>query len=211
MDKIAYGAIAAIGIAAIAIVVVFIGPSFNRLFISESPRPNAESMTPALELSLDNVNIYKTSDNTATVQVNFAAHNAGKNTAILQTVQYNVLVNGTKIASGAIGKQSEDVISGQANVYPVLANDTMHVKDTQSFSKSAVGSSIWDVITNGKASYLVRGIYLFRDNTNLQAEGLVKDFELTYPPQTMAAIPPNNLNNASANTTLKHAQTIALP
>lgn len=210
MPYIAAGVIAAI---AILIFILLVGSSFSRIFIGESPKSNAESITkPEIELGVDNVNVNKTSENTAVMQVSFAVHNTGKSTAILQTVQYSILVNGIKIASGAIGRQSEDVISGQASVYPVLAGDTIHPKDIQSLNKSAVGSSVWDSITGGKVSYAVKGIYLFRDNTNLQAEGVVKDFELAYPPTTTApAVTPNNQNNSSAGSSLpKLVQTIPL-
>jgi hypothetical protein len=134
---------------------------------------------------------------------------------MLQTVQYSVLINGAKIVSGAVGKQSEDVINGQADIYPILANDTVHLKDTQSFSKSAVGSTIWDNIASKKAKYIVKGIYLFRDNTDLQATGVENDFELAFPSTTTAAPVIANLNNRNSSTGVaalpKLVQTVPLP
>ncbi len=208
---IAAGVIASVA----AVVFIFlIGSSFNRLFISESTKPNAEgTATPTVELNLDKVSVNKTSNNTAAMQVSFAVRNSGRSTAMLQTVQYSVLVNGIKIVSGAVGKQSEDVLSGQGDIYPILANDTVYLKDTQSFAESNVGSTIWDEIAAKKANYIVKGIYLFRDNTRLQAAGVEKNFELAFPPTTASVIAnPNNQNNSSIITTLpKLVQTISLP
>jgi len=173
------------GISALAIFfALMIGPSFNRLFFNDELSQSSAVVSPVISLSIDRIHVNKTSDNTARMQTTFAAYNHGKNTAILDNVQYTIYANNnTKIAFGSIGSQTDDVIQGQASVYPVIAGDTVKISDQQTLTKSIVGNdTLWQSIINGNTSYVIRGIYTIRDNSNLQAEGMQKDFELVFSP-----------------------------
>jgi hypothetical protein len=62
-----------IGVIAVVVFVFLVGSSFNRLFISESTKPDAEGITtPIVGIDLDKVNITDASNDTAIVQVSFA-------------------------------------------------------------------------------------------------------------------------------------------
>jgi hypothetical protein len=78
-------------------------------------------------------------------------------------------------------------------------------------SKQSVDAQMMMGHTSGKANYVVKDIYLYRDNTNLQAEGIEKDFELAYPPTAVAAAPINQNNPSGGGTMLKRVQIIPLP
>lgn len=177
--------IAASVISAVAIFfALMIGPSFSRLFINDEPVQDSAATSSAISLSVDRIYTNRTSASAAQMHTTFAARNQGKNTAILDNVQYSVYMgNSTKIASGSIGRETDDVMQGQESVYPVIAGNTLKVSDVKTLTRSAVNNdTLWQSIINGSASYVVRGIYTIRDNSNLQAEGIQKDFEMTYSP-----------------------------
>jgi hypothetical protein len=177
-----------IGTGAVSVVAVvfalLIGPSFNRLFINDEAAQGSAVLSPVISLSVDRIDVNKTSENAAQIHTTFAAHNQGKNTALLDNVQYSIYVNNnTKIASGSIGRQTDDVIQGQESIYPVIGGYTLKVSARQTLARSAVNNdNLWRGIMNGSMSYIIRGIYNVRDNSNLQAEGIQKDFEIAYSP-----------------------------
>jgi YVTN family beta-propeller protein len=200
-----YVIIAAAAVSVVAIIfAMLIGPSFSRLFINDEVAQESGIANPVISLSIDHVEVNKTSDNTAQVQTTFAAHNQGKNTVILDNVQYGVFIdNNTKIVSGSIGSETDDVIQGQASVYPVIAGDTLKVSDAQTLTRSAINNdAAWRDIINGRVNYIVQGIYTERDNSYLQAEGVQNNFELTYSPAQNT----DNQTSSSSVTLLKSIQ-----
>lgn len=174
---------------AICAVILFfgfmMGPSFNRLFISDKPAQGLATNSPAMTLSIDRIDFNRTSENSVQLQTTFAAYNQGKFTTILNNVQYGIYVNNgnTKIASGSIGRQTDDVIQGQESVFPVMAGDTLKISDAQTLTRSLINNeTLWNAITNGSTNYILRGIYEIRDNSDLQASGTQRDFEIAFPP-----------------------------
>lgn len=195
-----------IGGAVSALIIFFallIGPSFNRLFIGDEPVQGSSIASPVITLSVDHMAVNKTSDNAVQLHTIFAAHNPGKNTVMLDNVQYGIYVNNnTKIASGSIGWETDDVIHGQESVYPVIAGDTLRISDEQTLTKSAVHNdeTLWHSIVNGNASYVIRGIYMIREDSELQASGNQKDFEIPYSQHQ------NSNNHTSGVTFVKSLQ-----
>jgi YVTN family beta-propeller protein len=214
---IAFGAIAAIGI---LFFIVFVGPSFNRLYFQENPpgvtasnnntsQGNSTSSS-TISLTVDKINFNKTSDNTANMQISFGIHNTAHNTAILETIQYGVYMDGSKIVSGAIGTKSDDVIRGQGGMFQVLGENSLSLKDIQTIRKSGIGENNWNRIQSGnELDYSVRGIYSIRDNSDLQAAGTDRDFELSYHYSPNSITSSHNPTSGSI-TPLKLVQTIPL-
>ena len=194
-------AAAAVSAAAIAFGIL-VGSSFSRLFVDDEVVQGSALASPAISLTVYNVGVNETSENTAQVQTTFAAYNHGKNTALLDDLEYSIYVNNrTKIVSGSMGGETDDVIQGQASVYPVIAGETLKVSDKQTLTRSAVNNdTLWRGITNGSVNYDIRGFYTVRDNSYLQAEGIQKDFEIAYSPDQ------NNSQPSSSVTFVKSAQ-----
>ena len=86
---------------------------------------------------------------------------------ILDNVQYSVFIdNNTKIVSGSIGREMDDVIQGQASVYPVIAGDTLKVSNAQTLTRSTINDdTAWRDIIDGRVNYTAQGIYTVRDKT----------------------------------------------
>ena len=126
---------------------------------------------------------HKTLDNknTATLQVAFDVHNPNANTMILDGIHYNLYVKNVLITSGDIGTEApEDVIRSQ-NGFPVIANSTVTLKDTQAIHRNNMNTITWDNIAEGKTNYVINGTYSYRQTAGLQASGGANQFSLTFP------------------------------
>lgn len=145
--------------------------------------PTAVSMTvKPIDIKVKNV-ASKTLDNksTATLQVAFDVHNPNANTMILDGIHYNLYDKNVHIASGDIGTEApEDIIRSQ-NGFPVIANSTVTLKDTQAIHRNNVNTITWENIAEGKANYVINGTYSYRQTAGLQASGGANQFSLTFP------------------------------
>jgi LEA14-like dessication related protein len=120
--------------------------------------------------------------NAANLRIAFDIHNPNANTMILDGIHYNVYVNNVLITSGNIGTEApEDVLRSQQG-FPIIGNSALTLKDTQAIiQQSNINAIIWDKILQGKASYIVKGTYYFRQTANPQASGGANEFNLAFP------------------------------
>lgn len=226
MKKVAYLATIVIATMGAIFFVIFVWPSFDRLFVQENPTVATANTQlanqSAVILAIDKMAFNKTGEDTAKMQIGFSVKNTSKNTAILETIQYSVYLNGSKIASGAVGKESDDIIRGQGDLYQVLGSSNLSVKDVQMIKKSDIGENNWNKITAiiDKQKYTVKGVYSVRGNAAAQPSGTDRDFELTYPssPAPLGDINNNNANIenknnnlSSSSASLKLIKAISLP
>ena len=194
-----YSVIGVIGAAVITF--VFLGNgSFNRVLINGdetkhttpaahtststsiyAPTAAATTVNP-IDIKVKNV-ASKTLDNksTATLQVAFDVYNPNANTMILDGIHYNLYVKNVHIASGDIGTEApEDIIRSQ-NGFPVIANSTVTLTDTQAIHRNNVNTITWENIAEGMANYVINGTYSYRQTAGLQASGGANQFSLTFP------------------------------
>jgi len=192
-----YSVIGVIGAAIITF--IFLGNgSFNRVLINEEATkhntpaatsvptsiyaPTAVAVTvKPIDIKVKNV-ASKTFDNKsiATIQVAFDVHNPNANTMILDGIHYNLYVKNVPIASGDIGTEApEDIIRSQ-NGFPVIANSTVTLTDTQTIHRNNMNAISWDNIAEGKANYVINGTYSYRQTAGLQASGGANQFSLTF-------------------------------
>jgi len=177
------------GVAVIAIIIfVFLGNSnfnFNPTFSSNPSSNQTASNGQPLELSIKNVNATKLDNNNAQVQVTFNIHNPNRSTFILETIQYTVGINNFTMAVGNIGTPPEGFVAGSGNVFPVIGNSTLTLKDPNppvSLRDNLIGTS-WDNMVAGKATYVIYGYYSYRSTTGgLDASTVERDFKLTFHP-----------------------------
>jgi DNA-binding beta-propeller fold protein YncE len=97
-------------------------------------------------------------------------------------------------------------------LYQVLGNSSLSLKDTQIIRRSDIGENNWNkILTGNERDYTVKGTYSIRDNSDLQAAGIDRDFELSYHylPNNVTG---NNDNLSSISTApLKLIKTLPLP
>ena len=114
-------------------------------------------------------------------RVAFDVHNPNANTMILDGIHYNLYVKNVPITSGDIGTEApEDVIRSQSG-FPVIANSTVTLKDTQAIHRNNMNTITWDNIAEGKTNYVINGTYSYRQTAGLQASGGANQFSLTFP------------------------------
>lgn len=184
-------------IGAAIITFVFLGNgSFNRVLINEdvvkqtipaatsayTHTATAITLKP-IDIKIRNVAPFKAFNNKSanTLQVAFDVHNPNTNTMILDGIHYNLYVKNVHITSGDIGAEApEDVIRSQSG-FPIIANSTVTLKDTQAIHRNNVNAITWENIAEGKANYIINGTYSYRQTAGLQASGGANQFSLAFP------------------------------
>lgn len=169
------------GIAAVAVAIFFImGPGNFRL------PGGQENGTPVqiadLQVALKEINVEKTDDRNADVQVVFTAHNPNRSTALLETIHYTLHVGQFQMTSGDIGVSPEGFLAGQPDTFTIVGNSTVTLRNTQVAVRNNLTASSWDSMVDGTAQYQVEGHYAYRlTASNFQTNFYEKDFSLTFP------------------------------
>ncbi len=169
------------GLAAFAIVVyVIFGTG---MFGGEQSGSNqsVSNMTLPITLSIKDVVPTQITNRNASIEVAFNAHNPNQGTAILEAIQYNILVDGKRIASGSIGNRLEGFLASSADIYPVIGGGSVLLKDKQVVEKINSTPDAWTKIKEGKASYVVTGTYSYKELSGLQASSGDRDFKFVFP------------------------------
>ena len=186
--KIIYAA--AGGIAAAAIAIFFIMGMGGFRFPGSSDNSNNNNNTPGaaqtqqadLQLGLKDIIAEKVDEKNATVQVVFEVHNPNISTAVLETIHYLLYVGQFQMTIGDIGVSPEGFVYGQENIFPIVGNSTVALKDTQVAARNNLTASSWDSMVNGSAQYRVEGSYSYRlTGSNFQTSYYEKGFTLTFP------------------------------
>ena len=166
----------AIGIIAVAVVIMILSQGSNFKF-------NQEAVTEAkdLEISLKNVSITNINNNNIKINPIFNVYNPNQGTLILENIHYNVNLQNTRIASGDIGQRPEGFVDSSAGIYPIIGNGTVTLKDEKTIQKDNRIEKVWDKITNETSGFQVNGSFAYRQTSSFQAFGGEIDFDLTYP------------------------------
>jgi hypothetical protein len=190
--KAIYAAAGGIAAAAIAILFVIGLENFNNSTSNNNPNgQNAQNLPTAtvqnqtnaqLQLTLKNIIVNKTDDKDASVQVIFNATNPSKNTITLETIHYTVYVGQFKMTSGDIGQSPEGFVGNQADVFPIVEESTVTLKDKQVAVRNDLTANNWDNMVLGTARYRVEGAYSYTSTgSNFQTSYGEKDFNMTFP------------------------------
>ncbi len=166
------------GIAALA-VIIFIVTSIgiHTNLIPSSPNTTAVPLT----LAIKNIAPRQISNKSLGIQISFNATNPNRGTAILEAIEYNIMVDGHHLTSGTIGSRLEGFLASSAGIYPIVGDGSVILKDNQLFQKSNSTANTWNKIVSGTAKYNVTGTISFREISDLQTSSTDKDFRLTYP------------------------------
>jgi hypothetical protein len=176
--------VAAGGIAAAAIIVFFIMGMGNFRPLGNNEGPPSTSQTPIadLQLGLQDIIVETTDEENANVQVVFDIHNPNRSTAILETIHYTLNVGQYQMTTGDIGISPEGFVSGQEDIFPIVSNSTVTLKDTKVALRNNLTANSWDSMVDGTGQYRVEGMYSYRlTGSNFQTNYFEKEFALTFP------------------------------
>jgi hypothetical protein len=172
------------GIAAFIIVVFIIyntGTHTNN--ISSSSNSNgrqANNIAMPLMLSVKSIVPSQLNDHLASIGISFNATNPNRGTAILEAIEYHILVDNKIVSLGTIGERLEGFLASSAGIYPIIGDGSVILKDKQLFQKNNSTAIIWNKVIEGKANYIVIGTMSYRQISSLQASSIDKDFRLVY-------------------------------
>jgi hypothetical protein len=176
--------VAAGGIAAAAIAVFFIMGMGNFMLLDNNEASPSESQTQIadLQLGLQDIVVEATDEENATVQVVFDVHNPNRSTALLEMIHYTLNVGQYQMTTGDIGISPEGFVSGQEDIFPIVGNSTVTLKDTKVAVRNNLTASSWDSMVDGTGQYRVEGSYSYRlTGSNFQTSYFEKEFALTFP------------------------------
>jgi hypothetical protein len=179
--KAIYALAGGIAAAAIAIFLIIGMGNFRPLGNSEGP-DMSQTQIADLQLGLRDIVVEKTDEENANVQVVFDVHNPNRSTAILEMIHYTLNVGQYQMTTGDIGVSPEGFVSGQADIFPIVGNSTITLRDTQVAVRNNLTASSWDSMVDGTGQYRVEGSYSYRlTGSNLQTSYFEKGFALTFP------------------------------
>jgi len=179
--KVIYAIAGGITAAAIAIFFIIGMENFRPLGNNETPN-TSQSQIADLQIRISDILVNKTDEENASVQVVFDAHNPNRSTAILETIHYTLNVGQYQMTTGDIGVRPEGFVSGQEDIFPVVGNSTVTLRDTQVAVRNNLTAGSWDSMVDGTAQYHVEGSYSYRlTGTNFQTSYYEKTFTLTFP------------------------------
>lgn len=166
------------GIVALAVVIFIITSVGIHTNLNSAPtNTTAKNIT----LAIKNIASNQLSNKSLAIHISFNTTNPNKGTAILEAIEYNILVDGHHITSGTIGSRLEGFLTSSAGIYPIVGDGSVILKDKQLFQKSNSTANTYNKIASGTAKYIVTGTMSFRQISDLQTSSTDHDFRLTYP------------------------------
>lgn len=175
---------AAGGIAAVAIAIFFLAGSVNLGSIIQRPGQDQGQTEQVVDprLEIKSLNASRTDDGSADVKIVFDMYNPNRATMILETIHYSIYVDDFRMTIGDIGTSPEGFLAGQPDVYTIVSNSTVTLRDTQQSVRNDLNAESWDKMVAGDAKYRIEGSYVYRvTGASLQTTAGEREFALTFP------------------------------
>ncbi len=159
-----------VAIAVAAVVMLTMG-----FFPMQSQQPFAMK---EVTLSLTSVSIKQIDDEAATVQVVFDVFNPNKNTMVLETIQYDLIANGIRLAQSQIGERLEGVVVPTGQTYYVVQNTPLTLTDTVELTKTETFAPVWTGLQSNDVDWRIKGVYFITDPARSGGQEKLFDFAL---------------------------------
>ena len=132
-------------------------------------------------ISIANLTVDKINNNDTNVHLIFNVTNPTKGTIILEEIQYNLIVKSTKLLSGTIGQKLEGFLTPSADIYPIIGNGFIMLKDKKIVDRRNFNSTIWNNFDQGKTNTIINGTISYKTTVGLESNRSEKDFRFTVP------------------------------
>ncbi len=144
---------------------------------------NEEALRDARSLiaAIKDVHTKPVSNKTAKVQVIFDIFNPNKATVMLEIISYNLYTNNGRILSGDIGERPAGFVGSQANIFPIVGNGSLTVKDNKLIERNGPRETSWESIVSNSQHYIINGTFSYKQTSSFQSSGGEKNFTLTFP------------------------------
>jgi hypothetical protein len=148
----------------------------NEITNNETQTSNSQKQ---IRILITNLTINRVNDNDSNVQVIFDVTNPTEGTIILEEIQYNIIVKNTKLVSGSIGQKLEGFLTPSADLYPIIGNSSIMLKDRNMIDLHNFDSTIWNIFDQGQTSVTINGTVSYKSNTGLESNRSEKNFRFT--------------------------------
>jgi len=181
--KIIYSVIGVIIVIGISIFFLqqFEFPSIPKLDFKPEFNQGALSEARQLEISLNNLSFTRINNNDINIKTAFNVYNPNMGTLLLENINYNILLDNIRISSGDIGKKPEGFVASQENIYPIIGNSTVILKDDKTILKDNRIVEVWNKILDEKSKFQINGNFAYKQTSSFQATAGEIDFQLNYP------------------------------
>ena len=144
---------------------------------------NEEALRDArsLVVSIKDVHVEPVDKNRTKIQVIFDIFNPNKATVMLEVISYNLYTNHGRIVSGDIGERPAGFVGSQANIFPIVGNGSITVKDSKVIERDGPRETSWDSIAGNSQHYIINGTFSYKQTSSFQSSGGENNYTLTFP------------------------------
>ncbi len=160
-----------VGVAVVAMVAIIasilvVGPTMmivddSSPFGTDRSLSTAEQIIP-LQVSLNDIQLERISDRSATLEVSFVLYNPNPRSMIVQTLDYRLFEHKYHdddegaLGGGQIGSRPEGMVEFSSNYYTLLSDSSIILRDTVRLSNTG-SSEFWSALEAGDVSWRVAG------------------------------------------------------
>jgi hypothetical protein len=154
-------------------------PSVNM----DAPIFNQDAFKDAqsLGIGIGSVQAEPIDNSSANLEVIFNVHNPNKGTVMLESISYNLYSKRGRIVSGDIGERPEGFVGSQANIFPIVGNASLTIKDRQIVERDGPSRIDWQSIIDNSQHYIINGTFSYKQTSSFQSSGGENNFTLNFP------------------------------
>ena len=148
-----------------------------------TPIFNQEAFKDAMSLDVDiaSVQAQRIDNNSANLELVFNVHNPNKGTVMLESISYNLYSDKGRIVSGDIGERPEGFVGSQANIFPIVGNGSLTIKDKKIINRDDSRQDDWQNIIDNSQHYILNGTFSYKQTSSFQSSGGENNFTLNFP------------------------------
>jgi hypothetical protein len=144
---------------------------------------NKEALRDArsLVVSIKDVHVEPVDMNRAKVNVTFDIFNPNKATVMLEVISYNLFTNSGRIVSGDIGEKPTGFVGSQANIFPIVGNGSIMVKDSKVIEREGPSQTNLEGLVRNIQHYIINGTFSYKQTSSFQSSGGENNYSLPFP------------------------------
>ncbi|MGD9535454.1 MAG: hypothetical protein AB7V56_17000 [Candidatus Nitrosocosmicus sp.] len=137
-----------------------------------------------LSLSIHSIKVISVNGESR-LEVAFDAYNPNREAAILETVTYNVYVDGVRLSSGDLGSRTEGFVDSLESVYTIIGEQTIVLRDREPLTEDGLklfdSQGNWIGGSKNNPQFNVNGSYYYTLNHNSNVHESQQSFSFDFP------------------------------
>ena len=134
----------------------------------------------SLVVSVKEVHVEPVDKTRAKVNVIFDIFNPNNATVMLEVISYNLYTNSGRMVSGDIGEKPTGFVGSQANIFPIVGNGSIMLKDSKVIEREGPSESLDGTVGNTQR-YIINGTFSYKQTSSFQSSGGENNYSLTFP------------------------------